>query len=178
MTETIVFGGGCFWCVEAVFKRLRGVVLVLPGYAGGIKNNPTYFAVSSGISDHAEVIKVEFDPTQIQLEDLLAVFFSSHDPTSLNRQGNDVGEQYRSAVYYTSESQKDFVQKYIQKLEDEKIFSSTIVTELRPLDMFYEAENYHKNYYDQNRDQPYCQFVIDPKIAKLRKQFSHLLKDS
>ncbi len=178
MNETIVFGGGCFWCVEAVFKRLRGVVSVVPGYAGGIKTHPTYFAVSSGISDHAEVIKVEFDSAHIQLEDLLAVFFSSHDPTSLNKQGNDVGEQYRSAVYYTTEQQKDSVTTYIQKLEDEKTFSNKIVTELRPLDTFYEAEEYHKNYYDQNRDQPYCQFVIDPKIAKLRKQFSHLLKDS
>lgn len=176
--ETIVFGGGCFWCVEAVFKRLRGVESVLPGYAGGEKENPSYYAVAHGTTGHAEVIQVEFDSDVITLQDLLAVFFSSHDPTSLNKQGNDVGTQYRSVIYYTSEAQKEAAQQFIQKLEDEHTFSSKIVTELSPLEKFFEAESYHKDYYDQNRDQPYCQFVIDPKIAKLRAQFAHLLKDS
>lgn len=177
MNEKIVFGGGCFWCVEAVFQRLRGVESVVSGYAGGEKENPSYYAVAGGESGHAEVIQVEFDARVIQLEDLLAVFFSSHDPTTLNRQGNDIGSQYRSVIYYTTPEQKEAVEQFIQKLENEKTFSSKIVTEIEPLQKFFVAEGYHQNYYNQNREQPYCQVIIDPKIAKLRKQFSHLLKN-
>lgn len=175
--ETLVFGGGCFWCVEAVFKRLRGVESVVSGYAGGAMDNPSYYAVSGGNTGHAEVIQITFDSDTIQLEDLLAVFFSSHDPTTLNRQGNDIGTQYRSAIYYTTPEQKEAAHQFIQNLEEEKTFSGKIVTEIQPLGKFFPAEEYHQNYYDQNREQPYCQFVIDPKVAKLRKQFAHLLKE-
>ncbi len=174
--QTIVFGGGCFWCVEAVVQRLKGVESVISGYSGGEKENPSYIAVSSGTTGHAEVVKVEFDPAIISLDTLLSVFFSSHDPTTIDRQGNDVGPQYRSAIYYTSEEQKKEIEKFIQNLEDEKTFSGKIVTEVQPLKNFYPAEEYHQNYYNQNKEQGYCQFVIDPKIAKLRAKFSHLLK--
>ena len=174
--ETIVFGGGCFWCVEAVFQRLNGVSSVLPGYAGGSMPNPNYYAVAGGKSGHAEVIQVVYDPDVVTLDTLLSVFFAFHDPTTLNRQGNDVGTQYRSAIFYTTPEQKEEAEKFIQTLEEEKTFSNKIVTEVAPLDKFYEAEEQHKNYYDNNSDQPYCQFMIDPKIAKLRAKFSHLLK--
>jgi len=174
--ETIVFGGGCFWCVEAVFQRLKGVVSVISGYTGGEMKSPNYYAVAGGSTGHAEVIRVEYDPEVISFDTLLSVFFAFHDPTTLNRQGNDVGTQYRSAIFYTTLEQKGEAEKFIQKLEEEKTFSNKIVTEVVPLDTFYEAEEYHKNYYDNNPDQPYCQFMIDPKIAKLRAKFSHLLK--
>lgn len=176
MIEKIVFGGGCFWCVEAVVKQLRGVVSVTSGYTGGESEVPSYFAVSTGQTGHVEVVEVSFDGGVIKLEDLLAVFFSSHDPTSFDRQGNDVGSQYRSVIFFTSENQEDKIKKYIQKLEAEKIFSNKIVTELKRLKNFFRAEEYHQDYYNQNREQPYCQYIIDPKIVKLRKQFAYLLK--
>lgn len=176
MIQTIVFGGGCFWCTEAVFQRLRGVSSVLPGYSNGQVVNPTYEQVSSGETGCAEVSKVEYNPEQIKLRDLLAVFFSSHDPTTLNRQGADVGTQYRSGVYYTSEDQKKEILDYISELEKEKTFDGKIVTEVLPLKDFCEAENYHQKYYENNKNKPYCQFVIDPKIAKLKKQYAELLK--
>ncbi len=174
--QTIVFGGGCFWCVEAVFQRLKGVSSVLSGYAGGETKNPNYYSVSGGNTGHAEVIQVVYDPQVVSFEVLLSVFFAFHDPTTLNRQGNDMGTQYRSAIFYTTENQKQEAEKFIQKLEEEKTFANKIVTEIKQLDTFYEAESYHKNYYDNNQDQPYCQIMIDPKIAKLRSKFSHLLK--
>jgi peptide-methionine (S)-S-oxide reductase len=174
--ETIILGGGCFWCVEAVFQRLRGVISVTSGYTGGGVTNPTYSQVSSGTTGHAEAVKVEFDPSVIKISDLLAVFFSSHDPTTLNRQGHDIGPQYRSAIFYNSPEQEAAAREYVKKLEREKIFSKPIVTEITPAQEFYKAESYHQNYYQNNQSQPYCAVVIDPKIAKLKKEYSHLLK--
>lgn len=174
--KTIVFGGGCFWCTEAVFTRLRGVSNVLPGYSNGHVANPTYEQVSSGQTGCAEVSKVEYDPEQIKLRDLLAVFFSSHDPTTLNRQGADVGTQYRSGVYFISDDQKKEILEYIAELEKDGVFQNAIVTEAEPLKDFSVAEDYHQKYYENNKNVPYCQFVIDPKIAKLKKQYSALLK--
>ncbi len=175
--QSIIFGGGCFWCVEAVFQRLKGVESVVSGYAGGEKDNPSYFAVSSGNTGHAEVIRVEFDPSVIPFETLLSVFFSSHDPTTINKQGNDVGEQYRSAIFYITENQKLESERFIQQLTEEKVFSRPIVTELKPLGKFFPAESYHQNYYNENKEQPYCQIIIEPKLAKLRAKFAHLLKE-
>ncbi|MBI5230395.1 MAG: peptide-methionine (S)-S-oxide reductase MsrA [Candidatus Magasanikbacteria bacterium] len=174
--EIIVFGGGCFWCTEAVFQMLHGIKTVTSGYTGGSTPNPTYEEVSTGNTGHVESIKVEYDPAVVSLRDLLAVFFTSHDPTTLNRQGNDVGTQYRSAIFYSSAEQKKFIESFIKELAENKTFSRPLVTEIRPLSVFYPAEDYHKNYYREKSDKPYCQFVIDPKIVKLRKSFSHLLK--
>ena len=174
--EVATLGGGCFWCLEAVFQMLRGVVSVTSGYAGGNMPNPTFEQVSGEISGHAEVIKVEFDPSVIELHDLLAVFFTSHDPTTLNRQDNDVGPQYRSAIYYTAPEQKTAVESFMRELEREQTFGQPLMTEVKPLDTFYPAEAYHQNYYRANPDQPYCQVVINPKIAKLRQKYAHLLK--
>ncbi len=172
--ETAILGGGCFWCVEAVFEGLTGVISVMPGYAGGDspigKAHPTYEQVSGGETGHAEVIKVEFDPSRISYKNLLTVFFATHDPTTLNRQGNDVGTQYRSMILYTTEGQKNQAQDFIKEL------GAGVVTEVKHLDKFYEAENYHREYYRKNPDQAYCQLVINPKIEKLKKQFSNLLK--
>ncbi len=169
MNEIAVFGGGCFWCTEAVYQELRGVISVMPGYAGGTKENPTYEEVSSGNTGHAEVIKIEYDPLQISFRDLLTVFFATHDPTQLNRQGNDVGTQYRSIILTTTEEQKNEAEAFIKEL------GSDVVTELKPLQKFYEAEKYHQNYYRQNSAEPYCQIVISPKLAKLQKDFERLL---
>lgn len=178
LLETAVFGGGCFWCTEAVFERLKGVESVMPGYAGGAMEHPNYNYVSTGTTGHAEVIKVEYDPAQIKYKDLLNVFFAMHDPTTLNRQGNDVGTQYRSVIYYASEEQKTEAEKYIDELEAENVFSAPIVTEVKPLEKFSEAEDYHQSYYQKNPDKPYCQLIIDPKVAKLRQKFANLLKSS
>ena len=174
--KIIVFGGGCFWCTEAVFKQLQGVLAVSSGYAGGHLANPTYQDICSGGTGHAEVIRLEYDPAVIGLETLLDVFFSSHDPTTLNRQGHDVGEQYRSVVFYTEAEQEAETKKYIQRLADDKVFADPIVTAVEPLANYYQAEDYHQDYYAQNENQPYCQAVINPKIAKIRKKFAHLLK--
>jgi peptide-methionine (S)-S-oxide reductase len=174
--KTAVFGGGCFWCVEAVFKRLKGVEEVVSGYAGGDMEKPSYEDVSSGKTGHAEVIKFSFDPEVIKYESLLDVFFASHDPTTLNRQGNDTGTQYRSAIYYSDVDQKAMAEKYIHELDAEGTFGAPIVTEIKELGKFYPAEDYHQNFYDNNRQYPYCTFVIDPKITKLRQKFAHLLK--
>jgi peptide-methionine (S)-S-oxide reductase len=176
MTQTIIFGGGCFWCMEAVFQMLKGVESVMSGYTGGKMVKPTYEAVCDGTTEHVEAIKIEFDPSVIMLDDLLAGFFTSHDPTTLNRQGNDVGTQYRSAVFYTTPEQKEMIEKFIQKLTDDQVFKDPIVTEVKPAEEFYTAEAYHQNYYKNNENKPYCQAVISPKIAKLRKQYSRLLK--
>ena len=175
-TDIAIFGGGCFWCTEAVFDELRGVVSVMPGYAGGSVKNPTYEAVCGGRTDHAEVIRIEFDPTQINYKDLLTVFFATHDPTTLNRQGNDVGTQYRSIVLYASEEQKREAERFIKELNDSLSHGRPIVTEVRPLGEFYLAEDYHRKYFANNPYQPYCQVMIPPKLQKLHKQFTELLK--
>lgn len=174
--ENIIFGGGCFWCVEAVVQRLKGVISVKSGYAGGDVQNPTYEQVSGGTSGHIEVVQVEFDAFIITLDDLLSVFFTSHDPTSKDRQGNDVGEQYRSVIFYTSDEQKAVILSFIKKLETDGVYTKPIVTEVKSAGKFFEAEGYHQNYYNQNKDKPYCQLVIDPKIAKLREKYKFLLK--
>ncbi len=176
ITQVAVFGGGCFWCTEAVFAALRGVHSVMPGYAGGSTKDPTYEQVCSGATGHAEVVRVEFDRTQIIFKDLLTVFFATHDPTTLNRQGNDVGTQYRSTILYDNEEQKREAEAFIKELNEAKTFSRPVVTTVEPLEEFYEAEEYHNNYYARNPYQPYCQFTIPPKLNKLHKQFAALLK--
>ena len=174
--ELAVLGGGCFWCTEAVFKMLKGVKSVKPGYAGGNVENPTYDKVREGNTGHAEVIKIEFDPEKIKLEDLLTVFFASHDPTTVNRQGNDVGEQYRSIIFSTSQKQKEEVAKFIDGLNKSNKDGEPIVTEVKPLDKFFPAEEYHKNYYKNHPENPYCELVINPKLEKVQKKFAELLK--
>jgi len=168
-TETIVVGGGCFWCSEAIFKIFDGVVKITPGYAGGTTPNPTYEQVCSGTTGHAEVIQIEYDPTLASLEKILDIFFKMHDPTSLNRQDADVGSQYRSIILYTSGSQKETIEKFIGEIQ--KNYSNPIVTEVKRLDSFYPSEDYHKDYYKNNPLQPYCIFVIRPKIAKIKREF-------
>ncbi len=174
--ETATFGSGCFWCVEAVFQRLEGVEEVLSGYSGGEIPNPTYEQVCSGNTGHAEVIQIVFNPQKITFTELLEVFWSTHDPTTLNRQGNDVGTQYRSAIFYHNEQQKKLAEEYKKKLTEEEIFDDPIVTEISKFEKFYIAENYHQDYYDNNKNQPYCSFVITPKIEKFKKVFGHKLK--
>ncbi|MBI2182356.1 MAG: peptide-methionine (S)-S-oxide reductase MsrA [Deltaproteobacteria bacterium] len=174
--EVAVFGGGCFWCTEAVFDELRGVISVVSGYAGGRTKNPAYEQVCMGITGHAEVIKIEFDPAQVSFRDLVTVFFATHDPTTLNRQGSDVGTQYRSAIFYADERQKEEAAVFIKELDEAKMFRNPIVTTLEPLTEFYAAEDYHQKYYANNSYQPYCQITIPPKLHKLHKQFAELLK--
>lgn len=172
----VVFGGGCFWCTEAVFKMLRGVSAVAPGYAGGTMDNPDYNRVSDGDTGHAEVIQITYDPAQITFRDLLTVFFASHDPTTLNRQGADVGTQYRSTILYTSEEQKKEAEQFIQELNTSHPGGTPIVTEVKPLEKFFPAEEYHKDYYARNPGNRYCELVINPKLEKVQKQFAELLK--
>jgi len=167
--EVAVFGGGCFWCTEAVYQMLKGVISVMPGYAGGTTANPTYERVCQGDTGHAEVIKIEYDPEIVSYDDLLTVFFASHDPTTLNRQGSDVGSQYRSIILYTTEEQKQKAEDFIENLGE------GIVTEVKPLGQFYEAENYHQRYYEKNKGVPYCQIVINPKLEKVKEKFAKLL---
>ncbi len=175
--ETAVIGGGCFWCTEAVFKMLRGVESVKPGYAGGETENPTYESVSAGNTGHAEAIEIVFDPAQVHYADLLTIFFASHDPTTLNRQGHDVGTQYRSIILTTTLQQDVDARKFIENLNESNEMGASIVTEIKPLIKFYEAENYHKNYYENNKDSNmYCELVINPKLEKVQKQFADLLK--
>lgn len=174
--QIAVFGGGCFWCTEAVFNGLRGVLSVMPGYAGGTMPDPTYERVCGGATGHAEVIKIEYDPAQIKYEDLLTVFFATHDSTTPNRQGNDVGTQYRSIILFTTEEQKQKAEEFIAALNASAKEGSPVITEVQPLDIFYEAENYHRDYYAQNKDQPYCQLVIQPKLQKVQEKFAALLK--
>jgi peptide-methionine (S)-S-oxide reductase len=174
-TEIAVLGGGCFWCTEAVFKMLKGVSSVLPGYAGGTKENPTYEQVSGGSTGHAEVIRIEFDPSKIRFEDLLTVFFGSHDPTTRNRQGNDVGTQYRSVIFYTTSAQKIAAEKFIADINESNAEGKPIVTEIEPLEKFYEAEDYHRDYFARNPGNPYCELVINPKLEKVQKKFADLL---
>lgn len=176
--EIAVFGGGCFWCTEAVFKMLKGVSKVDPGYAGGHTENPTYAEVSNGNTGHAEVIHIEYDPTQVKYEDLLAVFFGSHDPSTLNRQGADVGTQYRSVIFYTTEAQKQIAEKVIADINASSPEGKPVVTEVVPLTKFYIAENYHKDYYSNHPENGYCELVINPKLDKVKKHFANLLTDS
>lgn len=174
--EVVVLGGGCFWCTEAVFLRLEGVKEVIPGYAGGIVEQPSYEAICTGRTGHAEVIQVIFDPTKINLSELLAVFWATHDPTTMNRQGADTGPQYRSAIFYLTEEQEKLAKEMMEKLNQSKQFSSSIVTEITAFSNFYPAENYHQNYYMLNEGQPYCQFVVRPKVEKLQRLFEDKLK--
>ena len=176
-TETAVFAGGCFWCTEAIFTEMKGVKSVVPGYTGGKRPNPTYEQVSTGATGHAEAVKIVFDPSQVSYEELLQVFFATHDPTTLNRQGNDVGTQYRSAVFYTDEKQKDIANAYIKFLNESDVYDQYIVTDVVPATDFYEAEYYHKNYLANNPDNPYCQYVVLPKLEKFRKHFKNKLKN-
>ncbi|VVA44438.1 Peptide methionine sulfoxide reductase MsrA [Candidatus Roizmanbacteria bacterium] len=175
-TETVIFGGGCFWCTEAVFLKLKGVNSIVSGYAGGDLENPNYYEVSAGNTQHAEVIKIVFDLKIIAFKDLLAVFFAVHNPTSTNRQGNDVGTQYRSVIMYSTEKQKKESEEAIKKINDSKQFDSSVVTEILPLGKFFAAEEYHQNYYQKNIDQPYCTYIIDPKLKKLQEKFENFLK--
>ena len=174
--EVATFAGGCFWCTEAVFLEIKGVEKVVSGYIGGTTKNPTYKDICTGETGHAEAIQITFNPNAVAYEDLLEVFFGTHDPTTLNRQGADVGTQYRSAIFYHSEAQKTKAENYIQLLEKEKLYDKKIVTKVSSATVFYPAEDYHKNYYNQNSSQGYCQMVIAPKLEKLRKYYKSKLK--
>jgi peptide-methionine (S)-S-oxide reductase len=169
--ETATFGGGCFWCLDGAFRQLRGVESVASGYAGGRRPNPTYEQVCTGVTGHAEVVQVTFNPDEISYRDLLGVLFTIHDPTTLNRQGNDVGTQYRSVVFYHSPEQERAVREVIAELEAEKVYDHPIVTEVAPYTEFYPAEGYHQDYFTKNPYQPYCQAVVAPKVAKVRKYY-------
>ncbi len=174
--EVAVFGGGCFWCTEAVFKMMKGVSSVLPGYSGGKTPNPTYEQVCGGSTGHAEVVKVEFNPELTSFKDLLTIFFASHDSTTLNRQGNDVGTQYRSVIFYTTDEQKKEAEDFVKEINASHENGASVVTEITPLDKFYEAENYHKDYFARNPENPYCQIIINPKLEKVQEKFAELLK--
>ena len=175
-TEIIVFGGGCFWCTEAIFKMLKGVQSVLPGYAGGATENPTYDEVCGGNTGHAEVVQIEYDPELVNFRDLLTVFFGSHDSTTLNRQGNDVGTQYRSVVFYTTPVQEMETKKFIEEINNSSSEGGKVVTEVEPLKKFYKAENYHEDYFAKNPNNSYCQIIINPKLEKVQEKFASLIK--
>jgi len=170
-----VFGGGCFWCTEAVFQMLKGVSKVEPGYAGGAMENPSYERVSEGNTGYAEVIRVSYDPSIISYEDLLTVFFGSHDPTTLNRQGNDVGEQYRSVIFYSTDEERGIAETMIDDVQKSLTDGSRVVTQILPLEKFYPAEDYHKDYFKTNTSAPYCQLIIEPKVERVRKRFAELV---
>lgn len=174
--ETATLGGGCFWCTEAVYLELIGVADVKPGYSGGHIKNPSYKEVCTGRTGHAEVVQITFDPEKVSFSEILEVFFMTHDPTTLNRQGNDVGTQYRSAVFYHNEEQKKVAEDIIKEFGKEKVYDDPIVTEVTPFDKFYVAEDYHFNYFEKNKNQPYCQFVVAPKVEKFKKIFKDKLK--
>lgn len=174
--EVATLGGGCFWCIEAVFDSLQGVTSVESGYTGGKTVNPTYKQICNGDTGHAEVVRVTFDPAVISFREILEVFFTIHDPTTLNRQGNDVGTQYRSAIFYHTPEQKSIAEKVIAQMTAAKVFADKIVTEVVPEQTFYMAEDYHQEYFANNDSQPYCQFVVAPKIAKFRKKFADRIK--
>lgn len=175
-TDTATFGSGCFWCTEAIFQELNGVISVESGYSGGKRANPTYDQVSSGASGHAEVTQIVYEPEKISFEDLLEVFWKTHDPTTLNRQGADVGTQYRSIIFYHNAKQKELAEKYKAELDSSGAWDNPIVTEISPYTTFYKAENYHQNYYNNNPNAAYCTFVIGPKLEKFRKVFKDKTK--
>ncbi|MBI3190024.1 MAG: peptide-methionine (S)-S-oxide reductase MsrA [Ignavibacteriales bacterium] len=174
--QTATFGAGCFWCVEAVFQNLNGVQSVVSGYAGGDVRNPSYKEVCNGTTGHAEVCQIIFDPNIISFAELLEAFWQTHDPTTLNRQGNDVGTQYRSVIFYHNEEQKHIAEQYKQQLDDSGTFGKPIVTTLEPFTEFYKAEDYHQNYYNENGMAPYCLFVVKPKVEKFKKMFKEKVK--
>ncbi len=180
--RTAIFGGGCFWCTEAVFKMLKGVVHVEPGYAGGFVMSPNYEEVSRGDTGHAEVVRVTYDPARISYDDLLTVFFGSHDPTTPHRQGNDVGEQYRSVIFYETDDEKRSAERIIESVNESLHDGTRVVTQVVPLASapgdFFPAEDYHKNYYTSNTSAPYCQLVIEPKLEKVRKRFAELVSSN
>ena len=175
-TDTATFGTGCFWCTEAIFQQLEGVTKVTSGYSGGHVDKPSYKEVCTGTTGHAEVIQVQYDPKKISFDELLEVFWQTHDPTTLNRQGNDVGPQYRSVIFYHNNEQKEKAEKYKAELDKSGAFDNPIVTEISPFTNFYAAENYHQDYYNQNGSQPYCYFVIRPKLEKFQKVFKSKIK--
>jgi peptide-methionine (S)-S-oxide reductase len=175
-TEIAVLGAGCFWCTEAIYKRLNGVLDVEPGYAGGHKENPTYEEVCTGTTGHAEVARIKFNPEKIGFDEILKVFWSIHDPTSLNKQGNDEGEQYRSVIFYVNKTQREIALRQIAELEQKKVYKKKIVTAVESLRNFYPAEDYHKAYFETHKEQPYCAFVIAPKVKKFENKFSELIK--
>jgi peptide-methionine (S)-S-oxide reductase len=176
-TNVAVFGGGCFWCTEAVLQQLKGVTAVTSGYAGGETVNPTYKEVSTGETGHAEVVKIEFDPAVITYKDLLTVFFASHDPTQLNRQGADVGSQYRSIILTTDDEQRQQAEEFIKEINTSEMEGDEVVTEIKPLDTFYEAEAEHKDFYNNNQLYPYSLAIISPKLQKVKQQFAELIKE-
>lgn len=175
-TDTATFGTGCFWCTEAIFQQLNGVLKVTSGYSGGHVANPSYKEVCNGTTGHAECVQIVYDPTKITFDELLEVFWQTHDPTSLNKQGNDVGTQYRSAVFYHNQEQKEKTEKYKEALNKSGAFDKPIVTEISPFHNFYVAEDYHQNYYNENGSQPYCYFVIRPKLEKFEKVFKNKIR--
>jgi peptide-methionine (S)-S-oxide reductase len=174
--ELATFGAGCFWCTEAVFQNVKGVSKAVSGYAGGKVKNPTYREICTGLTGHAEVTQITFDPSKVSFEELLEVFWNTHDPTTLNRQGADEGTQYRSVVFYHTDEQRKAAENYKSQLEASKVFKNPIVTEISPLPDYYPAENYHQNYFDLNPNQSYCQYVVRPKVEKFKKQFHSKLK--
>jgi peptide-methionine (S)-S-oxide reductase len=174
--QRITFGSGCFWCTEAIFQTLKGVRTVTSGYMGGTVKNPTYEQICTGNTGHAEVVEVEYDADEVSLDEILLIFFKTHDATSLNRQGNDVGTQYRSVIFYHTDEQKQQAKTMIKKLTDEHIFNKPIVTEVTQASEFYKAENYHQNYFADNANKPYCAFVIQPKLNKFAKEFKEKIK--
>ena len=176
-TQIATFANGCFWCTEAIFKRLKGVKSVLPGYSGGVVENPSYDEVCTVKTGHAESIQIEFDPTVISYEKILDIFWHTHDPTTLNRQGNDVGTQYRSAIFYHDQKQKELAEKSKRDLEKAGVYKNPIVTEITPFKNFYVAEDYHKDYYEKHQNAPYCSFVINPKVHKLIQKYGNDLED-
>lgn len=175
-TETATFGGGCFWCTEAVFESVKGVTDVVSGYSGGTVKNPAYREVTTGLTGHAEVVQITFNPAEVSYRQLLQIFFATHDPTTLNRQGADVGTQYRSVVFYHSAQQKADAQEMIRLLTSERVYDAPIVTQVEPAMPFYKAEAYHQEYFQNNPSQPYCRVVINPKVMKFRKEFAEWLK--
>lgn len=174
--ETATLGGGCFWCTEAVFDAVKGVKTVVSGYSGGHTENPSYQEVCSETTGHAEVVQLKFDPAEISFKEILQIFFGTHDPTTLNRQGNDVGSSYRSAIFYHTDKQKEIADKVIEEITDEGIFDDKIVTEVTEFTNFYTAEDYHQNYFENNPNQPYCAAVVSPKVSKFRQKFADRLK--
>lgn len=175
--ELATLANGCFWCTEAIFKQIKGVKSLTPGYTGGILGNPSYEEVCTGKSGHAEAVQIEFDPKMTSFEKILDIFWNTHDPTTLNRQGDDVGTQYRSAIFYHNEIQREIAEKSKRDIENKNIYKDPVVTEIIPFKQFYVAENYHKDYYNKNMDVPYCNFVIAPKLDKLRNKYGKEIKD-